>query len=529
MKDRDRQLRGMELERRAGKSQILVPQKEEKLALYGEMETLHTRLVGSDSEHRAKANQLVRERDPDARGVLKRQVSLLRQNKFRAKRILEKLAAIEPSIRLHHERFRNGRHPQEEALLRIADHEKVPPAEVYSDLRSFAQLLMKLAYGYPFIEEEMKSRDRKFRAEFTQFRHRRHELQAEIEELATQRGLSLGSMGGEDAYRAFVSLAKEEATLELIQEGLRPESLQVRLVEAERREQEAQVQAHHHQRKALEAAALSEKNEQERRKAQKDLNKERSLRKLAEKDTLKHEAQLRTTAEQLRIVQKELADEQSGRRKQQERLDRLRDEIIVRVQEIRDQEASRISEGSGGMQLDPHLGFLMIESRRVLNAEFREGARESQSDYFFFQIVKELITLNDFEDRFLHQEGRQIVDMLNAYFAGRTSLSEAVSGVQEVDLQLHRLAPKQISRPTGNWTVDLVEAWIVPHRDHQRAQYRLFASKAHPDQQIVERTLRQEGIPLSLTEPAWLSAWDSAPDTFVAALEKMAQKEYNLI
>ena len=234
------------------------------------------------------------------------------------------------------------------------------------------------------------------------------------------------------------------------------------------------------------------------------------------------EARREAKASKKRIDRLEKNTEKSRRtaKRQEADRERRRTEIVSRVREI-----LALSEGNDHdiPQYETIHGFLMLETSRVLRSQIEAGERNPPLELppFYFDVLSELLASDDFEERYFHRLGQEIVRALNAFFRGECPLGMVRRLASELDHG--HLAPRPFF---GDLEHAVVEGWLVAFRRYQDRQCDLYQAGEHP--RASELSAREVGDPFDITYLQWREAWDAEPWIFVTGNERMSDGDGDL-
>ncbi|MCB1055043.1 MAG: hypothetical protein KDD11_05970 [Acidobacteria bacterium] len=474
------------------------------------------------------------ERDSELRTILKERIARVREAEEHTRQLTRDLKSLEPVMVHQFELLRNGRHPQE-ALFRTAAAQEADEsaqndgsfkeADIFRSFEAFAWIFLKLFHRYRLLENEIVERDDKYRTAFTLFRRGVHPQQALIVELAAQRGFAPNTSGGEESYRMFISLAKEKRLLRQIQKGLNEESLKDLLKKARRTMKEAEEEAEDQRQLVSMIREELAASEQHRRLSDEELANLRQREAAHAESAERLENEARGARERAQHAEAKLSALKTDQAAKEKGLKRFRAEIRQRAEALRDEESKRLRKSEGGMYLDRDVGFLLLEARRTLAYQVERKERPSPSDPFLLMVVDELLIDDEFEERYLHTAGRELVGILNAYLLGEEPLTTVLTTLRTLDLPHQQLSPTPILRATGDRARDLLEAWLKPHRTFQQAQFQRYRSGVLPNRKELEELLLQHS--LARTDlPSWIALWDQKPAHFTNSLDRKRKEEH---
>ncbi len=516
--------------------------------LRGQGTQLQAQLADATKKRQAILQQLValKGTDEESADLLRLELRVVRGEERRCSELLKRLQAWGPYFELHFFRFRERTHPQEREILRVADRLQIVSGQVYQDFETFASVFYALIQDYQFIPVELEERDELYREQYTQFRAGAHLLQDEIRTALDQDGFDMQRFVGRDAYGVFISVAKQKRRLQLIGQGLRKENVEQELEKLRAEHSKAvdagdrgQAQAAQAQDEIQQLQAELARLEEQSNLLQEQVQSEQQQREEAQAKERELSEQIETLREeldnQLSALRKELEYERSGRRVKRAQFQRFATDLSPLVRKLRERDMARKQAGEQGMRLDPQLGFLMLETRRKLDYEIREGEWPTETLDNFCLTANELLwpaslgddEIHNFVGIFLHDDGVRIVEALNLYLAGEQPLSCVLEVMRATHLDVKKLANAPVEPVTNDSNRNLLEEWLRPHRDFQRSQYELFRHGRYARTDEVREYLKKADKSLALTEEEWVALWDENSEVFAVSLANACEKAHN--
>lgn len=425
-------------------------------------------------------------------------------------------------FRSHWTAFRKGWHPQKLLLLEAADCEELLPSGLHSNIEVFESAVFSVLLKYPFLDDQLKKRDKRWRTEHTLFQQQCHPFQQAITVQANQMDIDLSAPDGEMGFFLFIKVASETRIRKQVQQGLGEKSWETRIKEAdeqralaERSAAQASEQARHYSEEA--ASKEQEANEARAEAAQAstmlsvfrdDFANERSRREEAE-------AQLRKAAAQTQALIEEKQERQEAETQRRAEGDAQLTAILQDVEDSLERERHRARDNEN-FRFDERYGILIAEARRRLHDELAVPNSEwkipSETDRGVKKIAGELLAGGDAETLYLSASCMAVIQALNAFFDGRQALPDSIDAIREQN--------------GFNWTSfaeefrdvsELIEIWLRKYREYQHLQHGLFVKGLFPYEVAVSSLLKNEGKdPLSLNVHDWMRIWDEAPWVFLA-------------